>query len=166
MSVHAAAPDTCGPVEPLGAALHDWPAVAKPIASDPALEAHIASIVAGMSLREKVGQMTQAEIQSITPDEARRYYIGSVLNGGGSWPGAKRHAPVSDWLRLADAFWEASMQTDAKVRIPILWGTDAVHGHNNVYGATLFPHNIGLGAAHDPCLVQRIAQATARQVRS
>lgn len=161
----AAAATACGTIEPLGAPLHDWPAIRRQAAKDPVLEARIASIVAGMSLREKIGQMTQAEIQSITPEEVRRYYIGSVLNGGGSWPDANRQAGVSDWMRMADAFQEASMQTDSKVKVPILWGTDAVHGHNNVYGATLFPHNIGLGAAHDPCLVQRIAEATARQAR-
>ena len=60
------------------------------------------------------------------------------------------HSSVEDWLKLSDAFYRASMSTDMKVKVPVIWGTDAVHGHNNVYGATLFPHNIGLGAAHDP----------------
>ena len=73
---------------------------------------------------------------------------------------------VHDWLMLSDAFYRASMSTDMAVKVPVLWGTDAVHGHNNVYGATLFPHNIGLGAAHDPELIERIGRATAEQVRA
>jgi beta-glucosidase len=126
----------------------------------------VQSIVAGMSLEQKVGQMTQADIRSITPDEVRRYYIGSVLNGGGAWPSMNMHSSVGDWLKLSEAYYGASMSTDMKVHVPVIWGTDAVHGHNNVYGATLFPHNIGLGAAHDPQLVRRIGRATAGQVRA
>jgi beta-glucosidase len=119
-----------------------------------------------MTLEQKVGQMTQADIRSITPDDVRRYYIGSILNGGGAWPAMNMHSTVDDWLKLSDAFYRASMSTDMKVKVPVIWGTDAVHGHNNVYGATLFPHNIGLGAAHDPALVERIGRATAEQVRA
>ena len=76
------------------------------------------------------------------------------------------HASVDDWLKLSDDFYRASMSTDMAVKVPVIWGTDAVHGHNNVYGATLFPHNIGLGAAHDPALMTRIGRATAEQVRA
>jgi beta-glucosidase len=76
------------------------------------------------------------------------------------------HASVDDWLKLSDDFYRASMSTDMPVKIPVIWGTDAVHGHNNIYGATLFPHNIGLGAAHDPALIERIGHATAEQVRA
>jgi beta-glucosidase len=119
-----------------------------------------------MTLEQKVGQMTQADIRSVTPDDVRRYYIGSILNGGGAWPGMKMHSSVDDWLKLSDAFYRASMSTDTKVKVPVIWGTDAVHGHNNVYGATLFPQNIGLGAAHDPALMTKIGQATASQVRA
>jgi beta-glucosidase len=89
-----------------------------------------------------------------------------VLNGGGAWPRNDMHASIADWLALADAWWDASMSTDLAVKIPVIWGTDAVHGHNNVYGMTLFPHNIGLGAARDPALVERIGEAVARQVRA
>ena len=140
----------------------------RPVASagDEALEGRVRSIVAGMTLEQKVGQMTQADIRSITPDDVRRFYIGSVLNGGGAWPGQKMHSSVDDWLRLSDAFYRASMSTDMATKIPVIWGVDAVHGHNNVYGATLFPHNIGLGAAHDPKLIERIGRATAEQVRA
>jgi beta-glucosidase len=129
-------------------------------------EALIRRIVAQMTLEQKVGQMTQPNIWSVTPDDVRRYYLGSVLNGGGAWPGNKKHASVADWLALSKAYYDASMSTDMKVKIPVIWGTDAVHGHNNVYGATIFPHNIGLGAAHDPALLTRIGRATARAVRA
>ncbi len=144
----------------------DWPALHSPLASDPALEARARKIVASMTLAQKIGQMTQAEIKSITPAQVSRYYIGSVLNGGGSWPGMNKHAGISDWLTLADRYYDASMATDAAIKVPVIWGTDAVHGDNNVLGATLFPHNIGLGAAHDPALIEAIGAATARAVRA
>ena len=148
------------------AAAPTWPRADIPQTTDAALEARVHAIVAGMTLEQKVGQMTQPDIRSVTPDDVRRYYIGSVLNGGGAWPAMNMHAGVDDWLRLSDAFYRASMATDMKVKVPVIWGTDAVHGHNNVYGATLFPHNIGLGAAHDPALIERIGHATAEQVRA
>ena len=143
-----------------------WPARPASAVTDPVLDARVRSIVAGMTLEQKVGQMTQPDIRSVTPDDVRRYYIGSVLNGGGAWPGMNKHATVQDWLALSDAFTRASMSTDMAVKVPVIWGTDAVHGHNNVYGATLFPHNIGLGAAHDPKLIEEIGRATAEQVRA
>ncbi|MDQ0249386.1 beta-glucosidase [Sphingomonas kyeonggiensis] len=144
----------------------DWPALRSPTPRDAAMEARIATILRGMRLEQKIGQITQADIRSITPDEVRLYYIGSVLNGGGAWPGQKKDAAVTDWTALSDAYYRASMSTDMAVQVPVIWGTDAVHGHGNVAGATLFPHNIGLGAAHDPALVERIGRATARQVRA
>lgn len=144
----------------------DWRKTASAIGIDRKLEAEIDRILSGMSLRQKIGQMTQAEIKSITPDEVRTYYIGSVLNGGGSWPGKDKHASVAAWVALADAYYTASMSTDMAVKVPIMWGTDAVHGHSNVYRATLFPHNIGLGAARDPALIREIAAATAKAVRA
>jgi beta-glucosidase len=119
-----------------------------------------------MTLEQKIGQMTQPDIRSVTPDEVRRYYIGSVLNGGGAWPGQNMRSSVDDWVRLSDAFYRASMATDMAVKIPVIWGVDAVHGHNNIHGATLFPHNIGLGAARDPDLIYRVGRATAEQVRA
>lgn len=144
--------------------LSDWPQVASAIARSEAQEAQIQAIVAGMTLAQKVGQMTQPDIRSATPAEVTQYYIGSVLNGGGAWPGNNKRAGVADWVALADAYWQASMDTDMAVKIPVIWGTDAVHGHNNIYGATLFPHNIGLGAAKDPELIERIGAAVAQQV--
>ncbi|WLQ13336.1 glycoside hydrolase family 3 N-terminal domain-containing protein [Hahella aquimaris] len=143
----------------------DWPAIQSAIAKDPQIEARIAEIMATMSLEEKVGQMIQPELQHLTPEEVKQYHIGSVLNGGGSWPGTNKHATVQEWLDIADALWEASMdESDGNAAIPIIWGTDAVHGHSNVVGATLFPHNIGLGAARDADLIRRIGAATAKEV--
>ncbi len=147
-------------------AIAAWPERASTDQPDAAIEKRIAAIVASMTLEQKIGQMTQPEIRYITPDEVRRYYIGSILNGGGSWPGMNKHASVADWARLSKSFAQAALSTDMKDRVPLLWGTDAVHGHNNVVGATIFPHNIGLGAAHDPDLVFRIGRATAKAVRA
>lgn len=143
-----------------------WPKLRHPVVRDAAMESRIAAIVAGMTLRQKIGQMTQPDIRSITPDEVRTHYIGSILNGGGAWPGGNKHAEVTDWVKLSDAYYRAAMSTDLPVKIPVIWGTDAVHGHNNVFRTTLFPHNIGLGAAHDAALVGRIAHQTALQVRA
>ncbi|MDP3801858.1 glycoside hydrolase family 3 protein [Brevundimonas sp.] len=139
------------------------PAAAAP---DAAMERRIAAIVAGMTLEQKVGQMTQPDVRYITPEQVSQYYIGSVLNGGGAWPDMNKRASVADWAALADRFADAALATDLPTPIPLLWGTDAVHGHNNVSGATIFPHNIGLGAANDPALIERIGRATARQVRA
>ncbi|MFC5527820.1 glycoside hydrolase family 3 N-terminal domain-containing protein [Rhodanobacter ginsengisoli] len=144
----------------------DWPAIKSRLPADPVLEARVRRIVASMTLAQKIGQMTQAEIKSITPAEVTRFYIGSVLNGGGSWPAGNKHAGIKDWLALSDAYYDASMATDAAIKVPIIWGIDAVHGDNNVFGATMFPHNIGLGAAHDPALIEAIGAATARAVRA
>ena len=146
--------------------LQDWPQVRSAIASDPALETRVQQLLSKMTLAQKIGQMTQAEIKSISPEQVRAFHVGSVLNGGGSWPGMDKHASVAQWLALAQAYDDASRRTDAPTPIPVIWGTDAVHGHNNVLGATLFPHNIGLGAARDPELVERIGEATARSVRA
>lgn len=146
-------------------AISAWPA-RKPAPLDPATEARIAGIVSAMTLEQKIGQMTQPEIRYITPDEVRQYAIGSILNGGGSWPGMNMHASVAEWAHLAAAFDAAAMAADLPQPVPLIWGTDAVHGHNNVAGATVYPHNIGLGAAHDPDLVYRIGRATARAVRA
>ena len=122
-------------------------------------------IVANMTLEQKVGQMIQTEIGSITLQEITAFGIGSVLSGGGSYPGGNRAAPVSDWLAFARDLREASVKTSSNsIGIPIIWGTDAVHGHNNVRGATIFPHNIGLGAINDPDLIRQIGVATAAEV--
>src|SRR5437868_10614405 len=109
-----------------------------------------------MSLDDKLGQMTQPERRDIGPDEVTRFRIGSVLSGGGSAP---RPNNARNWANMYDSFQKAALA--APLRVPMLYGVDAIHGHNNVVGATIFPHNIGLGAAHDPVLVRRIGAATA-----
>jgi beta-glucosidase len=164
LSVAALASCQTAPVAP--PPLAEAPAPAAPVDPKAALEARVQSIVSGMTLEQKIGQMTQPDIRSVKPDEVRQYYIGSILNGGGAWPAMNMHSSVDDWLKLSDEFYKASMSTDMAIRVPVVWGTDAVHGHNNVYGATLFPQNIGLGAAHDPQLMERIGHATAEQVRA
>lgn len=154
----------CARIEKSLPTLKDWPKVESQLKGDRRDEARIKAILKDMTLAEKVGQMTQPEIGAFTPQDVTTYGFGSVLNGGGSWPNANKKATPQDWLALADAYWEASKAT--RTKIPVIWGIDAVHGNNNVYGTTVFPHNIGLGAAHDPCLVRDINEATAEQIRA
>ena len=144
-----------------------WSAVQWPLKTDPANEDRIRALLAAMTLEEKVAQTVQADIGSITPDEMRQYHLGSILAGGNSAPGGKQYADAKSWLALADDFHRASTdRSDGGQGIPALFGIDAVHGHNNVIGATLYPHNIGLGAARNPALVGRIAAATAKELRA
>lgn len=119
-------------------------------------------MLARMTLEQKIGQMMQADISAITPADLARYPIGSILAGGNSGPYGDERASAATWLRLVEQFRDASRKAGAHV--PILFGVDAVHGHSNLPGATIFPHNIGLGAAHDPALVQRIGAATAAEI--
>ena len=144
----------------------DWPVIHSAIPVDQAIEAKVQAILAKMTLEEKIGQMLQPDFREVTPDEIRQYKIGSVLNGGGGWPGNNKHAPAQAWAAEADKYWQATEQAfqGRGFRIPFMWATDAVHGHNNVFQATIFPHNIGLGAAHDADLIYRIGQATAQEV--
>ncbi len=142
-----------------------WPRCDSAGVADPELEARLDALLLGMTLEQKVGQMIQAEIRHVTPADVRAYHLGSVLNGGGSWPHGNKASTVADWLALADEYYEASMDsTGGRLAIPVIWGTDAVHGHNNVIGATLFPHNIALGGTRDPDLIQRIGEVTALEV--
>ncbi len=124
-------------------------------------EKWVAERLAAMSLRQKIGQMTMAERLAATPEDVKRYALGAILCGGGSHPGA--NSP-EDWVAMNDAFWQAAVADGDSPGIPILVGVDAVHGHGNMKGATVFPHNIGLGAAGDPQLVAEIARATAREM--
>ncbi|HIE6114769.1 TPA: glycoside hydrolase family 3 protein [Stenotrophomonas maltophilia] len=143
-----------------------WPQVAWPLADDAALEKRITDLMAGMTVEEKVGQLVQGDIASITPDDVRRYRLGSILAGGNSDPGGRYDASPAEWLALADAFYDASMDTSQGGKaIPLLFGIDAVHGQSNIIGATLFPHNIGLGAARNPELLRRIGEITALETR-
>ena len=144
--------------------LNAWPLTQSGTPLDDSIEAKIDSILAVMTLEEKVGQTIQADINSITPADIEDYPLGSVLNGGNSAPGANNKAAPHEWLELADEYWNVST-TRPGAAIPILWGTDAVHGHNNIVGATVFPHNIGLGAARNPELIQAIGRVTARETR-
>ncbi len=146
--------------------LSDWPKITSPIKQDPAMEARIKDIVAGMTLAQKIGQMTQPDVLEATPDDVRRYYLGSILNGANSQPDGSRRASFAIWRHLAEQYHAAALATDMTVKIPLLWGTDAVHGHGIVYGATIFPHNVGLGATHDAKLVEEIGAAVAAQVRA
>lgn len=143
-----------------------WPEVESAIAQDPVIESEIQSILSQMSLEEKVGQMIQPNLDDVTPIEAKEYKLGSLLNGGGSWPNQNKRSTAEDWAATADSYWMALDEAyqDRGFKIPFMWATDAVHGHNNVFSATVFPHNIGLGAANDPDLIYRIGQTTAREV--
>jgi beta-glucosidase len=123
-------------------------------------------LLARMSLERKVAQIIQPDIGSITPKDVRRYRFGTILNGGNSGPYGDDKAPAADWLKLADEYWAASTapQRGDEPVIPALWATDAVHGHANVIGATVFPHNIALGATGDADLIRRIGAATAVEI--
>jgi beta-glucosidase len=135
------------------------------VAIDPAMEARIDSILARMPLEEKVAQTIQPDISSVTAEAVRQYKFGSILAGGNSSPGGKENAPASEWLKMLDSYWQASRSAQwSAERIPLIFGIDAVHGHANVVGATIFPQNIGLGAARDPDLIRRIGEVTAREM--
>ncbi|WP_447907588.1 glycoside hydrolase family 3 protein [Stenotrophomonas sepilia] len=143
-----------------------WPEVTWPLAADPALEKRITDLMAGMTVEDKVGQLVQGDIASVTPDDVRRYRLGSILAGGNSDPGGRYDASPAEWLALADAFYDASMDTSKGGKaIPLLFGIDAVHGQSNIIGATLFPHNIGLGATRNPGLLRQIGGITALETR-
>ena len=139
----------------------NWPELAPP-PLDPAIEARVDEIMALMTLEQKVGQVVQADSGSVTPEDVKQYRLGSVLSGGNSAPGDKPYADTETWLTAADAYYNASIDPEGvEIAIPIIWGIDAVHGHANLIGAMVFPHNIGLGAANDPDLIEQIAEVTA-----
>ena len=142
-----------------------WPKAASKGLVDPATEARIDRLLAAMTVEEKVGQMIQADISAITPEDLRKYPLGSILAGGSSPPiGKPDRSPGSDWAATAQAFNAVAMARQSKHEpIPLIFGIDAVHGNNNIVGATIFPHNIALGAAHDPGLIRRIGAATAAE---
>ena len=143
-----------------------WPKGESGLARDPAVEAQIAQLLSQMSVEEKVGQIIQPDINTATQDDIRKYHFGSILNGGDSGPHGNDRALPAEWLKMADENYAASVEVaPGKPAIPLLWGIDAVHGNSNIIGATLFPHNIGLGAMHDPGLVQKIGEITAQEVR-
>lgn len=143
-----------------------WPSAKSPAAiSDPQTEARIDAMIARMTVEQKVGQLIQADISTITPKDLEAYPLGSILAGGNSGPHGNERSSAEDWADLVAEFHAVSMKPQANgVAIPVIFGVDAVHGHNNIPGATLFPHNIGLGAARDPELIQRIGAVTAAEI--
>lgn len=155
------------PAAPPGTAHPDqWPAYTYPVPVRADHEKMIADLIARMTVEEKVGQLVQADLCCVTPDDFRKYKLGSLLVGGNSGPNGNDLSPAKDWLKAADDFYLASVdKSDGGVGIPMIWGTDAVHGHSNIIGATLFPHNIGLGAMRDPALIEKIGAITAKEIR-
>ncbi|HEX8471386.1 MAG TPA: glycoside hydrolase family 3 N-terminal domain-containing protein [Brevundimonas sp.] len=141
-----------------------WPTAHSPAAlTGPATEARVRELLSRMTIEEKVGQLIQADIGAITPADLAAYPIGSILAGGSSSPNGDERSPPQAWLELSRAYRAAALARPGAA-IPLLFGVDAVHGHNNIVGATLFPHNIGLGATRDPELIRRIVEATAAEV--
>ncbi|XP_076953729.1 uncharacterized protein LOC143627899 [Bidens hawaiensis] len=126
------------------------------------LNTRIKDLLNRMTLEEKIGQMTQIERSVASTDVMRKYFIGSVLSGGGSVP-AKEASPEM-WINMVNAFQNGSLAT--RLGIPMIYGIDAVHGNNNVYKATIFPHNIGLGVTRDSDLIKKIGAATALEVKA
>lgn len=155
---------SAGAAVPRAGVVH-WPSAHSRVVPDPKLEARIDRIMARMTLEEKVGQTIQADISSITPEDLKTYKLGSILAGGNSAPGGDNKAPAAEWLSQADAFWNASRSADWHgEKIPLIYGIDAVHGHANIVGATIFPQNIGLGAMRDSALIEKIGEATAEEM--
>ncbi|NNM60674.1 MAG: 1,4-beta-D-glucan glucohydrolase [Steroidobacteraceae bacterium] len=144
-----------------------WPAGPKNVLIEPRVERFVDALMARMTLAEKVGQMIQADISTITPRQAAKYHLGSILAGGNSAPYGHLRAAPAEWLELANAYQRAAAANGSgHVAIPLLLGIDAVHGDARVRGATIFPQNIALGATHDPQLVRKIGRATADEVAS
>ena len=133
----------------------------KVLYTDPSqpIEVRVEDLLKRMTLDEKIGQMTQVEKNSIQPGDITKYYIGSILSGGG---GSPVNNTTQEWYNMVAGFQNEALQT--RLKIPMLYGVDAVHGHGNLKNATIFPHNIGLGATNDPALVEQIGRATAEEI--
>ncbi|XP_071723085.1 uncharacterized protein [Rutidosis leptorrhynchoides] len=127
-----------------------------------AIEDRVQDLLSRMSLKEKIGQMTQIERRVANHSTLRDFSIGSILSAGGSGPFEK--ATSSDWADMVDEFQKAALES--QLGIPLMYGIDAVHGNNSIYGATIFPHNIGLGATRDAELAKRIGDVTALELRA
>ena len=139
-----------------------WPRASSPAAiTDPATERRITAIIARLTPAQKVGQIIQADISAIAPADLDKYPLGSILAGGNSGPNGDERADAATWAAMVRDYRQHST---ANSGIPILFGVDAVHGHSNLPGATIFPHNIALGATRDPALVRRIGEITAEEV--
>ncbi len=167
IAIAAAAPVFSAPAEAPSAVAHPalWPQAHSVGLVDAKTEAFVSALMAKMSVREKVGQMIQGDIASIKPEELRDYPLGSVLGGGNSPPlSGNDRGPVTDWIKTAQAFRQVSIEKrPGHVPIPTIFGMDSVHGNSNVLGATIFPHNIGLGAMRDPALMEKIGAVTAEE---
>ena len=132
----------------------------EPINQVPPISERVEQLLSQMNLDEKIGQMTQAERNALTSiSDIKTYFLGSLLSGGGSSPSTNS---AQSWADMYDLFQQAALQT--RLKIPMIYGIDAVHGHNNVFGATIFPHNIGLGCTSNPQLIQEAARVTAEEV--
>jgi beta-glucosidase len=132
----------------------------KPLSS---YDSNVQALLSKMTLDEKIGQMTQAEQDALKDiGDIRKYYLGSLLSGGNSDP--KEGNSLKAWTDMLDRYQSESLKT--RLAIPLLYGVDAVHGHNNVLGAVIFPHNIGLGCTRNPALVEKVARITAEEVRA
>ena len=154
-----AAASTAAPINP-----DIWPTVVTP-PLDPEVEARVEELLSKMTLEQKVGQILQGDSGTVSPEDVKTYRLGSVLSGGNSAPGPLPYADAQTWLEAADAYYLASLDPEGvEVPIPVIWGIDAVHGHANLRGATVFPHNIGLGAANNPELIEDIMEVTAREL--
>ncbi|PIN20928.1 Glucan 1,3-beta-glucosidase [Handroanthus impetiginosus] len=126
------------------------------------MNVRIGNLMNQMTIEEKIAQMTQIDREAATPDIMRDFSIGSLLSGGGSVP--RDQATAKEWVDMVNSFQNGSLSS--RLGIPMIYGIDAVHGNNNVYKATIFPHNVGLGVTRDPDLVKRIGAATALEARA
>jgi beta-glucosidase len=147
--------ESATPVPPTKAA--PTPSSSETASIDESIEARVEDLLTRMTLEEKIGQMTQVEKNSIKPGDITNYFIGSILSGGGGYPNGNNTAQA--WAEMIDGFQDEALAT--RLGIPLIYGVDAVHGHGNLKGATIFPHQIGLGAANDATLVEAIGRATA-----
>ena len=157
----AATPCLAAPAHP-----NAWPTLQPGLKEDPRAEQAVEQLLGKMTLEDKIGQMVQADIGSIQPADLLHYKLGSILAGGFAAPDNNPNAAPAAWRAMVGAYKAAALSGAGASHpaIPILFGIDAVHGNAKVRGATIYPHNIGLGAAHDPDLIHRIGEATAQEV--
>jgi beta-glucosidase len=128
-------------------------------------DAQARELLAKMTLDEKIGQMIQPDQQFLKdPADIEKYFLGSLLSGGGSGPTNKDDYTLKGWTEMVDGYQKHALKT--RLAIPLLYGVDAVHGHNNIPGAVVFPHDIGLGCTRDPELVENVERVTAEEVRA
>ncbi|KAH6789726.1 Glycosyl hydrolase family protein [Perilla frutescens var. frutescens] len=126
------------------------------------VKVRVEDLISRMTLEEKIGQMTQIEREVTSADVIKNFFIGSVVSGGGSVP--RPQASAEDWIEMVNGYQKGALAT--RLGIPLIYGIDAIHGNNNAYKATIFPHNVGLGVTRDPELVKKIGAATALEVRA